>query len=64
MSKCLSCGAETENLRMYCTACLVRDAKGKYAGTSLANMIRQMYPEYWRGYRWEQSTLDDGLGVG
>jgi hypothetical protein len=60
MSKCLSCGTETENRRNYCTACLVISAKGKYAGTSLADMIRQMYPKYFRP-GWverKQMTLD------
>jgi len=46
MSNCLTCGQLTEYNTKYCTACTAASVKGKYAGTSLAAMVRQLYPEW------------------
>jgi hypothetical protein len=56
MSKCLSCGAKTENRAMYCVPCLVASVNGEYKGTSLEGMVRQLHPEYFRGISGEAAS--------
>jgi hypothetical protein len=63
VSKCLTCGQPTEYNTTYCTACTVASVKGKYAGTSLAAMVRILYPE-WFLSGWverKQMSMEDVL---
>jgi hypothetical protein len=63
MSKCCSCGQPTEYNTTYCTACTVASVKGKYAGTALDAMVRQLYPE-WFPDGWterKQMSMEDVL---
>jgi hypothetical protein len=63
MSNCHSCGQPTEYNTSYCTACLVASVRGKYADTSLAAMVRVLYPEYFKpGFiHNEQMSIEDVL---